>query len=199
MVPHISDGQAPSPPATAVLLALVVRPDIWEHIACHLTIDELWRARRVSRHVRSACEDKIARLRKLSLECYGCNVTDDGLRAAGAACTQLTSLSLADCGKVTDEGLRALAAACTQLTSLSLDGCDKVTDDGLRAVAVACTQLTLLSLIGCGLVTDEGLRAVAAACTQLTFLSLIGCGKVTGEGLRAVKDRLLSKCTVYSI
>ena len=182
-----------------MLLALVVRPDIWEHIACHLTIDELWRARRVSRHFRSACEDKIARLRKLSLECYGCNVTDEGLRAAGAACTQLTELNLARCVEVTDEGLRAVAAACTQLTLLSLADCGEVTDEGLRAVAAACTQLTSLSLDGCGEVTDEGLRAVAAACTQLTDLSLLYCRKVTDEGLREVKDRLLSKCTVYSI
>eukprot|EP01043_Picozoa_sp_COSAG02_P082366 COSAG02_NODE_20609_length_823_cov_1.040055_1_plen_114_part_10 len=100
MAPHVSDEQAPSPPTTAVLLALVDRPDIWAHIACHLRGDELWRARRVSRQLRSACESTIARLRKLSLECYGRNVTDERLRAVVAACTQLTSLSLADCGRV---------------------------------------------------------------------------------------------------
>ena len=107
MAPHISDGQTPSPPAAAVL-ALVVRPDTWAHIACHLAVDELWRARRVSRHFRSACEDTIARLRQLSLECYGSNVTDEGLRAVAAACTQLTSLSLNGCVKVTDEGVCAV-------------------------------------------------------------------------------------------
>ena len=60
----------------ASLLALVERPDIWAHIACHLGGDELWRARRVNRGLRSACE---AELRELNLSSYTA-VTDEGLR-----------------------------------------------------------------------------------------------------------------------
>jgi len=96
----------------ASLLALVERPDIWAHIACHLGGDELWRARRVNRGLRSACE---AELRELNLSSYTA-VTDEGLRAVAAACTPLTSLDLGWCEMVTDEGLRAVAAACTQLS-----------------------------------------------------------------------------------
>ena len=152
----------------ASLLALVERPDIWAHIACRLGGDELWRARRVNRGLRSACEAELARLRELSLVRYYRKVDDVVVRVVAARCTQLTSLNFSGCDSVTDEGLRAVAAACTQLTSLNLSGCFSVTDEGLRAVVAACTQLTSLDLTGCSLVTDEGLRAVAVACTQLT-------------------------------
>jgi bacterioferritin-associated ferredoxin len=168
----------------ASLLALVERPDSWAHIACNLGGDELWRARRVNRGLRSACEAELARLRELSLVRYYRKVDDVVLREVAARCTQLNYLNLSVCHSVTDEGLRAVAAACTQLTSLNLCDCRSVTDEGLRAVAAACTQLTSLNLTWCRLVTDEGLRAVAAACTQLTSLDLSGCTRLTDRRLR---------------
>ena len=142
----------------ASLLALVERPDIWAHIACHLGGDELWRARRVNRGLRSACEAELARLRELSLRRHWQQVNDVVVLTVAARCTQLTSLDLSGCRLVTDEGLRAVAAACTQLTSLNLSCCYLVTDEGLRAVAAACTQLTLLELYYCSRVTEAGVR-----------------------------------------
>jgi hypothetical protein len=164
MEAHLTErGGAGMATATVVLLALVERPDIWAHIARHLGGDELWRARRVNRELRSACEAELARLRGLSLVRYWRKVGDAVVRTVVARCTQLTSLSLSGCSSVTDEGLRAVAAACTQLTSLDLTACYLVTDEGLRVVAAACTQLTSLHLTACHAVTDEGLRVVAAA------------------------------------
>eukprot|EP01047_Picozoa_sp_COSAG01_P073042 COSAG01_NODE_11787_length_1857_cov_9.354747_3_plen_152_part_01 len=103
--------------ATVALLALVERPDIWTHIACHMGGDELWRARRVNRGLRSACEAELARLHELSLVRYYRNVDDVVVRVVATRCTQLTSLNLNRCSSVTDEGLRTVAASCTQLTS----------------------------------------------------------------------------------
>ena len=91
----------------ASLLALVERPDIWAHIACHLGGDELWRARRVNHGLRCACEAELARLRELSLVRYFRKVDDVVVRVVAARCTQLTSLKLNSCML----GLRKLWAA----------------------------------------------------------------------------------------
>eukprot|EP01051_Picozoa_sp_SAG22_P038542 SAG22_NODE_19822_length_271_cov_0.604651_1_plen_60_part_00 len=50
---------------------------------------------------------------------------------------------LTGCNQITDEGLQANAAKCTQLTSLDLGGCRQITDAGLQAIASNCGQLTI--------------------------------------------------------
>ena len=73
----------------ASLLALVERPDIWAHIACHLGGDELWRARRVNRGLRSACE---AELRELNLS--SCTAVTDDRRRTRVRATGPTGVRL---------------------------------------------------------------------------------------------------------
>jgi hypothetical protein len=67
---------------------------------------------------------------------HGMTSDSSGRRFTGIEC----------CASVTNEGLRAVAAACTQLTSLDLSFCSWVTDEGLRGVAAACTQDLNLNL-----------------------------------------------------
>jgi hypothetical protein len=117
-----------------------------------------------------------------------CDVaTDAVLRALGASCPRLETLSLRGCAAVTDLGLEAAAAGCPALERLDAAHCAQLSDDGLAAAAAAgLARLRLLSLAHCPLVAEPGLAAVAARCRRLGHLDVSGCPRVTDGALRAL-------------
>jgi hypothetical protein len=66
-------------------------------------------------------------------------MTDIGVCALGAGCSQLQKIDLSYCNQVSDFGVSALGAGCSQLQVVDLLGCEKVTREGIsRATWVLC-------------------------------------------------------------
>ena len=132
-------------------------------------------------------------LRQLqSLDIYGSNITDDGIRALANWLPQLLSLNISYCRNISDEGLRALANGCRQLQSLNIASCRNITDEGIIALANGLPQLQSLNIYYCDKITDEGIRALANGCRQLQSLDIAGCYKITDEG-REIVERINSR------
>ena len=130
-------------------------------------------------------------LRQLqSLNIFGYDITDEGVRALASGFAQLQSLNIHSCGKITDEGVRVVVNGLRQLQSLNIFNCDNITYKGIRAVASGCPQLQSLNIRYCGNITDKGMRAVAGGCPQLQSLNISYCDNITDAGIRALVSGL---------
>ena len=89
-------------------------------------------------------------------------ISDAGLEvlAAGAPDLRVLNLHCAN-GGVTDVGLAAIAASCTELEDLDITYRTRVTDRGLLDLAVGCPRLKVLCLARCLSITAAGIGHVA--------------------------------------
>ena len=126
-------------------------------------------------------------LRSYGYECinlYCCiKVTDAGVSALGAGCSQLQDINIIGCKKVTDAGVSALAAGCGRLHSIDISFCGKVTDAGISELAAERGKLRSIDLAKCGKVTDAGMSALAAGCGRVKRVNIECCKKVTDAGI----------------
>lgn len=104
--------------------------------------------------------------------------------------SSLTSLNLADCGKITDAVLQVIASKLPNLTNFSLSRSDPVTDIGLQAIASNLPNLRQLRLDRCTRITDVGIEFVASNLRNLTNLKLRKLRNLTNVGLQAVANNL---------
>ena len=92
----------------------------------------------------------------VTLDLSGCNqLTLEGAKCVGKACTCISVLSLSCCGDcISNSIVEVLVARLDLLSSVNLSFCPKVGDKSLRALA-ACKRLESLDLTGCVHVTDQ--------------------------------------------
>jgi len=149
----------------------------------------------------------------LSLEEYGSAMTNEVLRAATAACPQLTRIALHDCEHLTDSGLDDLTRHCPHLEVvgihacanvgdsairyltdrcgrslrwLSISHCERVTDAAVRFIGSHCPNLQTLKVAYCKELTDRSMNALARGCPALRTLDVSGCHHLTDSGYRSV-------------
>ena len=86
------------------------------------------------------------------VDLFRCPISDRGLIALGSArragWSGLSVLLLGNCTQVSDVGVRATAAVCTELKELSLYGCNSITDASLHSLGQYCSRLYALPHTG---------------------------------------------------
>ena len=124
-------------------------------------------------------------LLSINLSCCR-GITDIGLSALVAGCSQLHTMKLRDCQGITDIGVSALGRGCGQLHTIDLSECEGITDMGVSALADGCGQLHTINLRGCHSITDMGISALGDGCGQLHTINLSHCQGITDIGVSAL-------------
>ena len=103
------------------------------------------------------------RLRRL--EMCGGSLTDEGVKAIGASCRDLTTLNLGQNYDVGDDGVEALLEL-KNLTHLNLQH-SRITDASLDRLGEELKGLVNVSLKGCAWVSERGVEGLKRRCPKL--------------------------------
>eukprot|EP01132_Coremiostelium_polycephalum_P008579 gene8579-10557_t len=127
------------------------------------------------------------------LYCWGCDITDDGLKKLVGLVPSLQTLRVDKCSKITDKGMRPFVQRTPLLRILNISDTN-VGDETLISIAGYCKSLKKLFAKSCSKVSDKGVNAVAFQCSELKAIN-ISSTKVTDTAIieLATKSKLLRK------
>lgn len=99
---------------------------------------------------------------------------NEGLATIARQCRNLQVLHLDSCRTLTDFGLNAVVAHCTQLIELAVCGNRRLTDAPLIALAHSAASRTLqvLNVTSCAMISGAGIVAIATHCKSLHTLDV---------------------------
>ncbi|RYE85525.1 MAG: hypothetical protein EOO65_00170 [Methanosarcinales archaeon] len=109
-------------------------------------------------------------------------VTTRVLHTIAVHCTQVSSLSIAECPAVPDDGLKGLMTGCIMLTHLTLADNPQLSDVACYHLSVSRAPAAGAPMAGAGRASAPAHAQPPAACS-LRSLSLKGCTIITDSGV----------------
>jgi hypothetical protein len=139
-----------------------------------------------------------------SLNLWGARLTDLSMDHLARSCTNLRTLTIADCPELSESSMLLLISKMRGLKTLTMWGCSGISAASIQLFLKYFPDLASLGLNYCSQVQDHAIKGLVSS-TALRNIELENCSSITddgvaqlgGDSVTSINLKGCSKCAVF--